>query len=1192
MTGLRWVPSLHSSVAGATLTESTEECFTVTPNAGELYSSMLARFTDSVGSAELDFRGVTNFLTTVTNVGTEDTFFWLRVGNAADDANHREWQTQPAVLKVGEDMDMNLIISREEYWRAAAPLFEIITFPDVTPSVSSRFGNLYGTPPYFGINFGERNYDENQILTFQEMQLRIGEPASGFSPSTLRFCQPRVREWDAVPIEMLATADTAARTVSSVMDNDFFPWIDKFGQKMFHRDFDGIVTDTEPFAYWKAKELQWLNTLSGPSDLDEYGGYTTGGVQATPTGHFQIKKLSGRWFFVDPLGYPFFSIGINGMANNGQLSNNVVEAREDGAMFDVDRRPMQEYCVINSCTEDEQIDYFQMAIDAKYADIDEYYSFLLIRMKKWGVNTIGAWSVNDFVASSVSAAAAAQVDGINGGERVPYTLFVNSGLNNKIRNIMTQHATHSVNDASRRDYVIGRLDIFIGAVDTLLQAKYGFSVNDDPYCIGVFVDEEMKETKSSAAECSDFSEKDCLTTNEWRMYYKAVRDAIDVRIPNKLYLGNRAEAGAGPRELDVLLDYVDVYSYNNYQMSADEHTSAFPTEKDFSQLRAFYNSNGEEIPTIASEFMIGCQLGSPNVASGLRHATDMVQRGRVTKHYYKTAMHNPSLLGAHWFRFTHQSLLGRSGGQAYTSGFVSFLDWPEIRFLEGVMDFTYNMYEFAFIKSPPSPPAEPPNPSPPPASPPSPSPQTPPAVPPPLSPPPSDPMPSEPPRPPPPAPPLADLETQCVVDKNTEMTVHVSSESGSKSNMIDDGYGNSNYWGTSSDNNQHWAAIEISDAKRAEPTYFGIHWVALYQRFNSASHRTDNGAFEIWASNELPSGDTLTTVYDNFVASSGQPVICGTEFVDDAYTGSPSLTGHSTIVEFNAMTSSGDKFMVDCLGVDRKYVVAIQTVRMRYKTEQARFRIREMSVYCTDQPVSPDPPLPPPPSPPPPGSPPGAPAPQAPPHPPSSPPRPPPAPPPNHFGCGPRASNSDPMQFSDKFNFMIEQAYVGQLADGGATDYRSVYDRAFSKQCWQYRNAGTTECNSALYLVGYTGNWWNGGWQTGFFTYNGTGDQGLTTGVNYGHYVHCVYTPDDANAPEGGGTCAPVATGAGAENEIYLQPNHTYYLPPVDCAYPTADPPAVADRPDDTTVVCYTEGPYAVSLGVPNGVSDVSDAHC
>jgi hypothetical protein len=307
------------------------------------------------------------------------------------------------------------------------------------------------------------------------------------------------------------------------------------------------------------------------------------------------------------------------------------------------------------------------------------------------------------------------------------------------------------------------------------------------------------------------------------------------------------------------------------------------------------------------------------------------------------------------------------------------------------------------------------------------------------------------------------------------------------------------------------------------------------------------------------------------------------------------------------MSNSGDKFMVDCLGVDRKYVVAIQTVRMRYKTEDSRFRVREMNVYCNALPASPDPPSPPPPSPPtpdplppstppptPPGNPPGAPAPQAPPQPPSSPPRPPPAPPPNDYGCGPRASNSDPMQFSDKFNFKIGEAYDGQVTDGNPTDYRSVYDRAFSRQCWHYRGIGETACNSALYLIGYTGSgWWSGNWNGGFNTYVGGGGSYLTTAVNYGFFQHCAFTPDDPGTPDTDErSCVPLAIGAGAANEIYLEPSHELYLPPANCLVSAADPPAVADRPDDTTVVCYKEGPYAVSLSVPNGVSNVSEAHC
>jgi arylsulfatase A-like enzyme len=505
---------------------------------------------------------------------------------------------------------------------------------------------------------------------------------------------------------------------------------------------------------------------------------------------------------------------------------------------------------------------------------------------------------------------------------------------------------------------------------------------------------------------------------------------------------------------------------------------------------------------------------------------------------------------------------------------------------------------FSFIKqiqyptAPPDPPT-PPSPLPAPPLPSPPPPLSPP--PPPLSPPPSYPMPSEPPSPPPPAPPLADLEAQCVVDKSTDIAAtHASSSPGSTSKLIDDNLGSNNYWGTNNNAEQHWSAIEISDAKRNDASFGGITWVALYQRQGgSAAIRRENGAFEIWASNELPSGTAIPTTYDNFV-SSGQAVRCGNEFVDDEFVGSTELSTHSIVVDFGASSQSEDKYMNSCEGVSRKYVVAIQTKRLRYApSNNNRFRIREMTIFCSDEVLSPSPPALPPPPFSPPTSPPNAPQPQAPPEPPSPPPAIPPAPPPNDFGCGSRASGSDPMQFSDKFNHKIEEAYAAQLVGGNPTDYRSVYDRAFSKQCWQYRKAGTTACESALVLVGYVGTWWGGDWQNGFSNYLGTGDQGLTDIVNFGHFINCEYTLDTGvTDPEGSGTCAPVAVGAGAENEIYLEPSHPYYLPPVDCAQPAKDPPAVGDRPDDTTVVCYSEGPYAVSLGLPNGISGVDEARC
>lgn len=59
-----------------------------------------------------------------------------------------------------------------------------------------------------------------------------------------------------------------------------------------------------------------VETLSGytynaeeKEDYDAYGGYTKGGKYAA-TGYFYIKKLNGRWWTIDPLGYPYYHVGM------------------------------------------------------------------------------------------------------------------------------------------------------------------------------------------------------------------------------------------------------------------------------------------------------------------------------------------------------------------------------------------------------------------------------------------------------------------------------------------------------------------------------------------------------------------------------------------------------------------------------------------------------------------------------------------------------------------------------------------------------------------------------------------------------------------------------------------------------------------------------------------------------------------
>ena len=46
---------------------------------------------------------------------------------------------------------------------------------------------------------------------------------------------------------------------------------------------------------------------SANSDISKYGGFK--GTKAKATGFFHVEKIEGKWWFVDPEGYLFFSNG-------------------------------------------------------------------------------------------------------------------------------------------------------------------------------------------------------------------------------------------------------------------------------------------------------------------------------------------------------------------------------------------------------------------------------------------------------------------------------------------------------------------------------------------------------------------------------------------------------------------------------------------------------------------------------------------------------------------------------------------------------------------------------------------------------------------------------------------------------------------------------------------------------------------
>ena len=74
--------------------------------------------------------------------------------------------------------------------------------------------------------------------------------------------------------------------------------------------------------YYKTRTLSSLsNYTPKATEFDEYGGWKNDAMRQEATGHFYTKKIDGRWWFIDPLGYPFILSGMAGMTYQYAGSN-------------------------------------------------------------------------------------------------------------------------------------------------------------------------------------------------------------------------------------------------------------------------------------------------------------------------------------------------------------------------------------------------------------------------------------------------------------------------------------------------------------------------------------------------------------------------------------------------------------------------------------------------------------------------------------------------------------------------------------------------------------------------------------------------------------------------------------------------------------------------------------------------------
>jgi hypothetical protein len=485
---------------------------------------------------------------------------------------------------------------------------------------------------------------------------------------------------------------TAAQVASRT---DFFPFIDVYGQYK-HSDWPGkIHTDADLEENLKNEKRQ-LSMLREPENLDQYGGWKNGPGQKA-TGNFYVKKVNGKWWLVDPEGNLFWSHGLNcvGFGSGSTLitgRENYFTKLQDGTT---------------------RFNFYTANLAKKFGTTWQAGANDLIhkRLKSWGINTIANWSdANIYMAQA---------------DRIPYT------ANISYRCAALDGASFKFPDVFDPQFKV--------TLEAGIKRSTAKTVND-PYCIGYFIDNElylgnyddftnvvMKQKPDGFAKKAlieylkrQYSGIENLNsaykTNyaSWELlanetsipktagkdieafnkiiidkYYTTCSTAMKEGVPQKLYLGNRFNLYRIYYPENKLINYVlstaakycDIVSINYYRYTCEE----------------LILPDGIDKPILIGEFHFGAlDRGLPH--TGLRNVASQKQRATIYQYYVSQALHNPQVVGTHWFQYGDEPYTGRSDGENYQIGFVDICDTPYPETIEAVRNIGYNMYGIRNMK--------------------------------------------------------------------------------------------------------------------------------------------------------------------------------------------------------------------------------------------------------------------------------------------------------------------------------------------------------------------------------------------------------------------------------------------------------------------------------------------------------------
>lgn len=363
---------------------------------------------------------------------------------------------------------------------------------------------------------------------------------------------------------------------------------------------------------WIQRKVRTVASLPHPvtpvakNQLSIYGGYK-GDWQTRPTGFFRTEFRDKRWWFIDPLGYPFISVGMN-TVNSGLIDN---------------EKP-----------------------DASLSSIEAKASQTLDFLRQYSFNTLGRWS---------------NMDQLNHAKaRMPYTTTLS---------FMGIYRNKRPPSDGKHGYINETIPVFdqafIAFADEYAKRTVA-PLKDDPWVLGHYTDNELPirpdalklylglppadrgyqeairwlAARHQQADKYSKEDNDAFVEHVTLTYYTVVTNALRKHDPNHLVIGSRQHGRTLTKPLFRGSRPLDVVSINYYHAWSPSWNS----------MTGWVESSGR--PFIQSEWYAKqIDLSQPATGAGFRVATQR-DRGLFYQNHALGLIDHPGAIGWHWFKYS------------------------------------------------------------------------------------------------------------------------------------------------------------------------------------------------------------------------------------------------------------------------------------------------------------------------------------------------------------------------------------------------------------------------------------------------------------------------------------------------------------------------------------------------------------